>query len=346
MEGTEMEALGRPLIIIDDSSYGNIMNGVLGHSNIQADFNRNPGITFTTNKMVGVHPSPSNLLWNDGFHGLTADLTNGGGSMNGWSMPGQNWFGTVLDLSEDIYPNHRVLAIDYRGWGGPFKLQPQNLPPSPAHSYVTFGVFVRSSVPNAISAVMRSQHGSIMSSSSNTGTPNKWEWVGMSSLYDKTNPYFYFNIIGDVEITAPYFAYGKAQAVPGTSFLSTSGGQIAGTLTLGVVDGFVPPGSNKPLNANVNEWTLPTSDGNHFIVDSSSTTGSDTLVTRINAVGSTRFAKGTLITLLFPYAGITVKGNGSYIKLLNQQDFTSTVHSSLSLLAKESGTWVEVSRNV
>eukprot|EP00521_Asterionellopsis_glacialis_P007870 CAMPEP_0195287140 /NCGR_PEP_ID=MMETSP0707-20130614/4328_1 /TAXON_ID=33640 /ORGANISM="Asterionellopsis glacialis, Strain CCMP134" /LENGTH=728 /DNA_ID=CAMNT_0040346869 /DNA_START=94 /DNA_END=2280 /DNA_ORIENTATION=- len=345
LEGTEMMELNRPLIIIDDSSYGNVMNGMLGHNNIQADFNRNPEITFTTNKMVGVHPSPSNLLWNDGFHGLTADLTNGGGSMNGWSMPGQNWFGTILDASEDIYPNHRVLSIDYRNYGGAFKLQPANLPPSPAHSFATFGVFVRSSVPGALSVVMRSQNGNIISSSPNIGTPDKWEWVGMSSLYDKTAPYFYFNINGDVEITAPFFAYGQAPATPGTSFLPSSGGQLSGTLTLGVVDGFVPPGI-KPLGANVNEWTLPTSDGNHFIVDSSTSTGSATLVTRLNAKTSTRFTKGTLITLMFPYAGIRVKGSGGYIKLKNLQDFVSTVHSSLTLLSGDSGTWSEVSRNV
>jgi hypothetical protein len=41
LEASE-KSLDRPIVIIDESSYGNVMNGILGHTHVQANFNRNP----------------------------------------------------------------------------------------------------------------------------------------------------------------------------------------------------------------------------------------------------------------------------------------------------------------
>ncbi len=72
LEGRDMFVDDKPLVIIEDESYGNIMNGMLGHTNVKADLNRNPGITFATNKMVSVKSSGHNLLlWNAAFQIVT-----------------------------------------------------------------------------------------------------------------------------------------------------------------------------------------------------------------------------------------------------------------------------------
>ena len=52
------------------------MNGLLGHTFIKADLNRNPEITFATNKMVGLQASTLNQFWNSAFDGLDASTNN------------------------------------------------------------------------------------------------------------------------------------------------------------------------------------------------------------------------------------------------------------------------------
>ena len=70
MENIRLEAadkdMSRPIVIIDDSSYGNVINGILGHTHIQADMNRNPGIDTMSQKSVGLDPAPINQFWNAG----------------------------------------------------------------------------------------------------------------------------------------------------------------------------------------------------------------------------------------------------------------------------------------
>jgi hypothetical protein len=49
----------RPIVIINNLSYGNIMDGVLGHTHIWADVNRNPRINLPSHKLVGLDPAPA-----------------------------------------------------------------------------------------------------------------------------------------------------------------------------------------------------------------------------------------------------------------------------------------------
>lgn len=71
MENIRFEAkdkdMSRPIVIIDDSSYGNVINGILGHTHIKADMNRNPGIDTMSQKSVGLDPAPLNQFWNAAF---------------------------------------------------------------------------------------------------------------------------------------------------------------------------------------------------------------------------------------------------------------------------------------
>ena len=204
LEGTEMTG---PLVIIEDDSYGNIMNGLLGHTFVQADMNRNPEISFATNKMTGVHPAPNNLLWNAAFHGVESDSS----SIPGWILTGSDFTLNLVSSSEEpmLYPDHNIISI-VKSTSAVLKLSPSGLPSSAVHSFCTFGVYVKSSVANSIAAAMKSQSGSVIASSSHTGS-GRWEFIGMSSLFDQTNGALpYFSITDNVTLTAPFFSYGMA----------------------------------------------------------------------------------------------------------------------------------------
>lgn len=345
LEGTEMTQ-DKPLIIIDDSSYANVMDGLLGHTNVQADFNRNPGITFATNKMVSLQPPLDNLFWNAAFTGLDADATPP--TLPGWALSGTNFQISSSD-EELLYPGHNILQITYIDNGSTFKFKPSSIPGSTLHSYCTFGVYAQASTNSSISAAMKSQSGSTIASSSHSGS-GEWEFIGMSSLFDKTNgANAYFSITGNVNITAPTFTYGHNQAMPGTEILSSSGGRMAGLLSMNMID------VSAPVEGGI--WTLP-KEGNMFSVQAFPETGTppcDTsyvTITRINDSSAQRFPRGTVITLLFPACGgcvkcLSIRHDGAYITLMGGASFSpppESPNSSLTLISKGSS-WVEVSRN-
>jgi len=218
LEGTEMTT---PLVIVEDDSYDNVMNGVLGHTGIQADLNRNPEITFLTNKMAGIHPAPSNLFWNAPFHGINSEDSS---SIPGWKFTGSDFTVNIVSSSEEpmLYADHNIISIE-KGTLDTLKLAPSELSSSPIHSFCTFGIYAKSDTANSISAAMTFKSGSIISSSRHSGSGN-WEFIGMSSLFDKMNgPNPFFSLKEDVMVTAPFFSYGRSPAKPGAEFLSGSG---------------------------------------------------------------------------------------------------------------------------
>jgi len=330
LEATDKD-LDRPIVIVDDSSYGNVMTGVLGHTHVQANLNRNPEIDLMSYKSVGLDPAPVNKFWNAAFKGWD------GSAMPGWRLVGSNANIALVDDSEALYPDHHVISVSYLNYGGAFKLMPDQTHLVPGHDYVTFGVYARSSVLGSISAAMRYESGNIISSASHSGS-GEWQFIGMSALYDKTAPYFYFSITGDVELTAPTLTFGQSPATPGASLMSSSGARMAGTLALGTAVGLPPaPELQTPYY-----WKLPKNEGNIFIMDMQG--DPDRTIIRLNHSTADRFPRGTIITMMFSEAGTTVKHNG-YIKLKNNQNFVSVPNSSISLMAGGSASWIEVSRN-
>ena len=343
LEGTAM-AENQPLVIIEDDSYGNIMNGLLGHTFLQADLNRNPGITFATNKMTGIHPAPNNLFWNAAFHNVDVD----GQTLPGWSFTGSDFHIDLIPDSEEthLYPDHNIIRID-RNSTVRIKLSQPGIPSSSAHSYCTFGIYAKSNIPNSISAAMKYSSGSIISSSPHTGS-GEWEFIGLSSLFDQTNgPLPYFSITGDVLVTAPTFTYGHGPAIPGAEFLSSSGARMSGVLAMNLVQVKPPPEGGF--------WSLP-KEGNIFEINPYPESGpapcstSYKTITRINH--STDFNSGSVITLLFPACGdcvpcLSIK-HSSYIKLVGGQNFSpppTAIYSSLTLVSAGGPSWTEVSRN-
>jgi len=307
---------------------------MLGHTGIQADMNRNPGIDFMSAKKVGQDPAPLNMFWNGAFHGLeNQDRPN---LMAGWTFTNNANCSYIDDDDSDeaLFADHKVLMVDYKNFGGPFKLIPQNLPKSPGHSFATFGVYARSSAPNSISAAMRYESGSIISSDPHSGSGD-WEFISMNALYDKSAPYFYFSITGDVELTAPTFVYGKTPATPGASLMSGSGAKMSGTLSFGVSTA-VPPADGG------DRWILPKNGGNVFEMDMQGNPG--TTIRRLSYRTAERFPRGTIVHLLFSEAGTTV-ADQAYIKL-SGGNFVSTQDSVLTLLSLGSSSWREISRSV
>jgi len=170
LEGTEMVVDNKPLVIIEDDSYGNVINGMLGHTFVKADLNRNPGIDFTSNKMVGLVPPPHNLFWNAAFNNLN------GHDLPGWSFSPStctNYEVAAVPETDQtpLYSDHNILNVTYIGNcnGQPFKLSPFNLPSSPIHSFVSFGIYAQSDIPGSIVAAMKHESGSTISSSGHTG---------------------------------------------------------------------------------------------------------------------------------------------------------------------------------
>mmetsp|Transcript_10634 Transcript_10634/g.23064 ORF Transcript_10634/g.23064 Transcript_10634/m.23064 type:complete len:768 (+) Transcript_10634:2-2305(+) len=330
LEATD-KALDRPIVIVDDSSYGNVMNGMLGHTHIQANLNRNPGIDFTSQKSAGLDPAPVNRFWNAAFKGWDGPNRK----MPGWKLDGTNADITTVDDSEALYPDHKIIHVDKLSYGGAFKLLSDETLHVPGHDMATFGVYARSSASGSISAVMRYASGSIISSASHSGS-GEWEFIGMSALYDHSAPYFYFSITGDVELTAPTLTFGGSPATPGASLMSSSGARMSGTLTLGATIG-LPPNPATPYY-----WVLPKDQGNVFLMDMQDDPNRQ--IIRLNHSGADRFPRGTIITMMFAEAGTRIQDN-SYIQLKDGQDFVSVEHSSITLFTEGGATWTEVSRN-
>lgn len=323
--------LDRPIVIIDDSSYGNVMNGMLGHTHIQANMNRNPGIDLMSHKSVGLDPAPVNHFWNAAYKGWDGSNRK----MPGWRLDGTNANIIMLDDSEALYPDHKVIHVDKLSYGGAFKLLSDETLHVPGHDMVTFGVYARSFIAGSISAVMRYTSGSIISSGTHSGS-GEWEFIGMTALYSHSAPYFYFSITGDVDLTAPTLTFGGMPAAPGAEFMSSSGARMSGTLTLGAAIG-LPPDSSTPYY-----WVLPKEEGNVFLMDMQG--DPDRTIIRLNDSGADRFPRGTVITMMFSQAGTKIQNN-AYIELKDSQDFISVEHSSIVLLTEGSGSWTEVSRN-
>ena len=98
---------------------------------------------------------------------------------------------------------------------------------------MTFGIHTRSSVPGSILAVMHHASGSIVSSTGYSGSGG-WEFVGMTSLYNRANPSLYFSVFGDTELTGPTLTYGGSAAMPGASLMLLCGARMSRMLLFGM----------------------------------------------------------------------------------------------------------------
>ena len=166
LEGSGMPA-DKPLVIIDDASYGNIMNGVLENTFVQADLNRNPGITFLTRKFAAVEPPPANLLYNAAFHNLNSTI----GDIPGWSRPSAvDDIVVTYDSAVDLYADHRVIQITVgSAQSGSYIMIPNDIVKTTRQTFYTWGVWANTDVKGAIAATLQDTNSKYISSAAHTG---------------------------------------------------------------------------------------------------------------------------------------------------------------------------------
>mmetsp|Transcript_6700 Transcript_6700/g.7776 ORF Transcript_6700/g.7776 Transcript_6700/m.7776 type:complete len:124 (-) Transcript_6700:910-1281(-) len=69
LEGTKQDE-ATPMVHIYDGSCNNVVEGMIGHQAVRADFNRNPGVKFLSYKGTSVQPTSNNAFDNAAFHGI------------------------------------------------------------------------------------------------------------------------------------------------------------------------------------------------------------------------------------------------------------------------------------
>jgi len=348
LEGTEQDE-ATPMVHIYDGSYDNVVDGMIGHQAVRADFNRNPDVRFLSYKGTSVGPTPNNVFYNAAFHGaVVVDPSDGTvASVPSWELeegPGSASLFLSQSSADRIFPTHNVLRITFSSSSsGHVKFLPSDMDDTPSvHSMCSFGIYARTSTPRAIVATMFSSGGGMVSSTGHSGSGH-WEFIGSSGPFRPAGdggprPVFY--VYGDVELSAPFFSFGTVSPRPGFEPLGTTGGRMTGPLSSGMV--VVPPPSEDYY------WELP-HEGNIF--EMGSLGGETVSIMRINgASGSKRFPNGTVIVVLLPEAGVTFV-NGGYLQLKGGVNFSSTLeNSSITLVNVGSdigygASWREVSRN-
>jgi len=338
LEGTKQDPL-TPMVKISDGSYNNVLDGLIGHTSVRADFNLNPDTKFLTHKGTSVRPNSGNAFHNAAFHGVSYAV-DGTVSIPKWTLDGPASASVVLlPPSEEIFPDHRALNVSLSPGAERVKFRPSSSLKLPSiHGSCSFGIYARTSTPKAIVATMRAPSGGMVSSTGHSGS-GEWEFIGQAGPYRDASaggPFPTFYIYGNVELSAPALSFGTVPPAPGFEPISASGGEMTGTLSMGMA--VVPPPPEGSLY-----WELP-HEGNLFKMGDMG--GRNVSITRINAAsGSKRFPVGTVITILLPDVGAVFK-HGSYINLKGNDNFVSTLsNSSLTLVSVGSGVWSEVGRN-
>lgn len=315
---------------------GSYIQGLIGEGKVLDEGDNHLDVT---GKNIERRPSGNNEFQNSAFRNVENN-----------QIPFWNITGNIdsLNIAPPVFvANHQVLTLTIAPG------QIINLTPTEAglskgfnHQLATFGAYIKTNVVNLATGRINKYNLSANSCSEidasfHTGN-DKWEYIGLSTTINETtcspNPSFVFdNSSGSsnavVSITTPSFVFGTIRPTLTAKPLSKSGGIVNGTLTHGM--------TTLPILVNVNfELTLPT-DGNTFLL-----TGTNPIHRLNNNLGlGARFSKGTIITLVFESASVSVR-NWTYINLLPPESFTSTAGSSLTLVALADGTWREISRNL
>lgn len=322
IEGT-LQPIDKPLVKFSTSTYGSRLTGVYS-GGLTVDEGDN-FINFKSGKSLDFKNASSNLYTNSAFKGF-----------DGTSVP--NWdisSGVTIEVQPaEMLENHQVLKLTVpNGVTAHLRPQPIDLPQALASSiydHVNFGAYIKTDQPNVVTTICKAPTG-IVTGGYHPGD-SKWHSIGMTSLVDKTTPYdpkFYFqNTTGSpvvIYITTPMLTFGLTETELAPKPLSTLGGQLFGPLSMSMQSG-----------TTASFMVLP-KDGNVFEIDGT------TSIYRINHLSADRFPKGTVITLLFNNANVSVF-NSVYIKLTGH--FSSTTNGSLTLVSLGDGTWREMNRNL
>ena len=271
-------------------------------------------------------------------------------NMEGWILSGAQAMTTVpqVDVSDRV-PGFRTLTITVAAGSvatlipSPWAAEPPGGRRAASEAGCAFGMFVNTSQYGPVVATMKSPSGSLVASASHPGDGN-WRFIGMASGFDPSNgplPKFYFQNDQNsdplvVHVTAPAFAFGRSAPSVGSAAGSNVGGYTS-LVANGGITGRSSTVEQSQLSLPTGELTLQR-DANLFIVGL--TTNSN--IRRLNQKAADRFLAGTVITLVFEQSGVHIR-HGGYLSLHSETDWISTAGASMTMFAKPSGTWQEIS---
>ncbi len=286
-------------------------------------------------KNIGFRSSGYNAFINSGLNGVQNQ------NIPYWEISGSV---DEITTSKPIFQDrHQVVELSIPA-GAIVRFSPNDiaLPKDLNHQFASFGAYIKTAISNQTFASSNS-YTNTCNSTNSTFHPgdNDWHFISLPIRLHGTDCLNTASFVIDnsnnpspsiVSITCPSFAFGNARPSLLSSPLLKAGGIMNGTLSTNMM--------NFPILVNHQlELTLPP-DANTFLL-----TGTNSIHRLNNNLGlGKRFPKGTVLNLIFDSPGVTVK-NGAYINLLGTADYTSTLGSSLSLVALEVGVWRELSRN-
>lgn len=324
IEGSQ-QASEIPLINFRTGTSGSYIDGLYGGGLIL-----NEGDNFVnlrSGKAIGVDDTGFNVFMNAGFRGFAS------GNIPNWTITGNGI--NALMAPPEIFPGHFVLSLTIpSGIVSTLKPDQKSLPlvlSDPRYSLCNFGFYVKCDKPGIVFTTLNAPAG-LTSSAPHPGD-NKWHFIGMSAIVNPTQPIAPTLRIDNskpggntiINITSPTFCFGNKIPYPISAPITSDGGVINGTLTTSMF-----------TVQSATTLVLPKA-GNVFIVDG------NTAITKINQLIADRFPKGTIITLLFNQANLSLNQSGY---LLLKATFSSTVNSSITLISLGDGTWRELQRNL
>lgn len=340
-----------PMVHFGPETYGSHLSGLFSAGLVTGNRLAHE-LDIATGKFVGASFSNDNDFDNPSFRGVSSAT----GAVPGWTLTTTGGGGLLSNVSvsnaQQLLERHNVLRLIVPA-GATTTLKPA-VSPRPAmgslYRTVSFGMYVRhvtTPPPTATSRLFASfdtSETAVTTSGLHPADSDAFHFVSMVGAVPTSPagaaapialfPVFVFENSGagplHVEFSCPSFAWGEQTPQLESGSVRSAGGTMDGTLSTAVAT-VVPPTSG-------NYYTLP-KDGNTFIFDSASYTFPT--IIRLNHDGENRFPRGTVITLLFLGAGVSVS-DSVYINIAKA--FTSTAHCSLTLLALDAGTWVELSR--
>ncbi|RMG79213.1 MAG: hypothetical protein D6714_16745 [Bacteroidetes bacterium] len=289
--------------------------------------NGNNYIGFRSGKAAWYKNARNNLFENATFHGFQNN------ALPYWDITGTGVTATIQ--SPELTPHHNVLKLTVpAGVTANLEAASAYIPATknlPLYGQMNIGMYVKTSVAG-ICYLRTNAPAGVVTSHPHPGDGN-WHFVSMTQLVNTATTLDarleINNTSGspvDVYISTPTLNFGNQSPEIEPKPVTSAGGIITGTLSLSVIE----------FNNTTNNIVLP-KEGNTFIL-----TGTTT-ISRINDSTADRFPKGTVITLLFDNAGVSVT-NGAYIQLT--ASFQSTANASLTLLSLGDGTWRELNRNL
>jgi hypothetical protein len=312
-----------PLIELKENTAESYIEGLFSGALI---INRGANtINIRSGKAIGFTSPGYNLFPNAAFLGISAN------QVPFWQISDASV--TVEALASELKDGYQVLKLTVpAGVLAQLQAQASALPAKMAHQFCNFGAYIKTDVSAIVFTSINAPAGLTVS----TAHPGdeRWHFIGMSGQIrddqEAQAKFWLDNSSGSaslvVYLTTPTFTYDLTLPQLEAAPLTSAGGMVQGTLMTGMTS----------LTAPADHFLVLPRQGNIFELSGTS------YISRINHTGSDRFPKGTIITLLFTDAGLSVQ-NGAYLKLLS--GYTSTTYSTLTLVSLGDGTWRELWRN-